>query len=623
MSSERPSLFAELRRRNVYRVALVYAGVAWGLLQLADLAFPRLGLPDWTITLVLAISAVGFPIAVVCAWAFDLTSEGLKRTPSPGSEDAQPTSPLRVVEFVVIAGLVAAVGYLYATRLTPGAASTPGRESAPPAAVKITGPEAKFALPAGPPSIAVLPFVNMSQDSDNQYFSDGISEELLDALAKLGRLHVAARTSSFSFRDSNEDIRTIGQQLGVGTLLEGSVRKSGNRVRITAQLINAANGFHLWSETYDRELTDIFAVQDEIARSIVAALRVPLGLSPEAALVDTGTSNVEAYNAYLRGLHYFKLIGPETYEKTIQYMKRAIALDPTFARPHGTLASAYSIAALWLPRQQAFPLAKASFERALELDPTLGIALLTKAQYVTLTEWDWLAARGYFTRALEDESATSIGAISYATLHLIPLGSLEEAHAILAEAEALDPVDPRIKIVKASLALFSGDVDGAISQYELTLDLDAENIQAAAALCSARVGRGDISGAVALLSDWEARLGFVHPWLMACRAYLELAQGRIEDAVQTYSQMSATASTRPGAAFFAGDVALRLGRIDEAIDWYEKSLEEGEIGIMMTRIRHARETELNAHPRYQALLARMRLDDASLAAFRTAPSASI
>ena len=317
MSRETRSWLAELQRRKVYRSAAVYAGIAWAVLQIADLVFPRLGLPDWTVTLALAIAGIGFPLTILFAWHFDVTPEGIRRTPGREAAAGTRRSPFRVFEFLLILGLVFAVGYLYFDRIWPDQADLQASPSV-------------FA--EGPRSIAVLPFVNMSQDADNEYFSDGVAEQILDSLARIEKLRVAARTSSFSFKGRNDDIREIGAKLGVATILEGSVRKSGDRLRITAQLVNTANGYHLWSDTYDRELTDIFAVQDEIARSIAAALKVPLGLPPDTRIIQPGTADTVAYNDYLRGLYFFKMIGPETFQRTIEFMQRAIARDPEVER---------------------------------------------------------------------------------------------------------------------------------------------------------------------------------------------------------------------------------------------------------------------------------------------------
>ncbi len=253
----------ELRRRRVFRVGIAYLIAGWVVVQVADVVFDAAQLPVWTKTFVLIVIALGFPIALVLAWAFDLTPHGIERTSAATG-----------------AG-------------TADDAAAPVRAAVPASPLRASA--------NGTRSIAVLPCANMSADPENDYFSDGMAEELLNALTRIRGLHVAARTSCFAFKNRNEDVRTITQQLDVGTVLEGSVRKSGSRLRITAQLIDARNGYHLWSETYDREMVDIFEIQEDISRSIVGALEVKLAHGNERPVIERRTDDLQAYNLYLKG----------------------------------------------------------------------------------------------------------------------------------------------------------------------------------------------------------------------------------------------------------------------------------------------------------------------------------
>ena len=258
------SFIAELKRRNVFRVAVAYGIVAWLLIEVAHTAFPTLQLPDWAPTLVTVLVIMGFPVALVIAWAFELTPEGIKRETAVDSADSITHQTGRKLDFIIIGVLAVAVVYFAVDKFVLETEPEPVAE----------GTEQ---VPAAEPvarerSIAVLPFVNMSSDPEQEYFSDGLSEEILNLLAKIPELKVIGRTSSFAFKGQNQDLRGIGQALGVNTVLEGSVRKSGERVRITAQLIDVSDGAHIWSESYDRTLTDIFAVQDNVAASIIDAL---------------------------------------------------------------------------------------------------------------------------------------------------------------------------------------------------------------------------------------------------------------------------------------------------------------------------------------------------------------
>lgn len=358
-------VFQELRRRNIFRVAVAYAALSWVILQVAGLIAPALGLPDWSFSLVLFILVIGFPLALIFSWAFELTPEGLKRTADIHPEHSVTPHTGRKLDFVIIGVLSAALLLLVIDRLF------------------MPRPDEQGALPNGPgvitagswSSIAVMPFVNMSSDPDQEYFSDGISEELLNVLSKAEGLRVAARTSSFSFKGTNTAITEIGNLLNVETVLEGSVRKSGTKLRITAQLIDVATGYHIWSETYDREIRDIFAIQDEIARSIASAMSTHLtGLDETAE--PKHQPDLEAYNYYLAGRRLIDQRTPESIGKAVGLLDQATTADPLFAAAYSSKAEA-----LWFSnRYRGLPVAEAKsqvlelIDKALELDPDMAEA---------------------------------------------------------------------------------------------------------------------------------------------------------------------------------------------------------------------------------------------------------
>ena len=307
-------LISELRRRNVLRMAVLYAIAAWVIMQVAEVVIGLANLPDWIGPTILGLLAVGFPIALIFSWFYALTPEGISLEKDVDSAESITHVTGRRLDFIVISLLCAGL-ILFAYD--------------------------KWWI--GPPpekSIAVLPFQNMSADPEQEYFSDGISEELLNVLSKLPGLRVVARTSSFQFKGENRDIIDIGRQLNAAFVLEGSVRKAGPHVRITTQLINASNGFHLWSETYDRELENIFAVQDEISAAIVGALKEHLGLQVEATPRVIAAANTEAHEAYLRGRYLVVQRTRATIEGAIREFEKAIALDPEYALAHAELAIA-------------------------------------------------------------------------------------------------------------------------------------------------------------------------------------------------------------------------------------------------------------------------------------------
>ena len=326
------SFFNELKRRNVFRVAAAYVIVGWLIMQAGEVMGPALRLPDWINSALAFFLILGFPLAMFFAWAFELTPEGIKKDKGVDQDQPIANGAGGILNRTIIIALVLALGFFVYDKfvLDPerdaelvqatqtAAAQT---EDSASASIEDTNPDEK--------SIAVLPFINMSSDPEQEYFSDGITEEVLNLLAKTPELKVTSRSSVFSLKGQPIDIPTVAAKLGVAHILEGSVRKAGNRVRITAQLIEAGSDVHMWSETYDRELDDIFAIQDEIAQEVVKALHIQLlGDAPTAT-----STNVEAYQLYLRGNHFATLDTRESLESSIAAYREAIALDANFAPP--------------------------------------------------------------------------------------------------------------------------------------------------------------------------------------------------------------------------------------------------------------------------------------------------
>ena len=371
------SIFRELKRRNVIKVAIAYAIVAWLSIEVTATTFPMLRLPDWTATFVTVLLMIGFPVALIFAWAFEITPEGIKREKDVDRSQSITHLTGRNIDYLIIAALVLALGFFAFDKFVLDPSRDADLVQAAAEALTKQVAEIGDAETAGK-SIAVLAFTDLSPQGDQEYFSDGISEELLNVLAKIPGLRVAARTSSFQFKGQNRDAIDIGQRLNVALVLEGSVRKAGVQIRITAQLIDASNGFHLWSETYDRELVNIFAVQDEISAAIVNALKEHLGLEVEAAPRVIAAANTEAHEAYLRGRYLVVQRTRATLEGAVREFEKAIALDPDYALGHAELA----IAILLLTREQygaltiteAIARAAPHAQRAIALDPTLAEA---------------------------------------------------------------------------------------------------------------------------------------------------------------------------------------------------------------------------------------------------------
>ena len=361
------SFFTELKRRNVFKVAVAYLVVAWLIIQVVNAVVVPLGLPAWTAAFFIVIVAAGLPIALLLSWAYEITPDGVKPSDKVDEPRSITSKTGRTIDRIIIVALLLALTYFVMDKqgyFTPTIIETPLSH-------------------AGEHSIAVLPFVNMSDDASNEYFSDGISEEILNVLVRVEGLAVASRTSSFLTKGQGLDVLQISEKLGVAHVLEGSVRKHGNRVRITAQLIDARHDIHLWSETYDRELTDIFAIQDEIANAIVVALREALGDDDlKSVSVGVATENMDAYEMYLEGRALFLARDQLGLRHSIELFTAATERDPDFAQAWAGLAAVLTVVIGYdtpegyeeFTTEQAYENTMAAAEKAIALDPTLSIA---------------------------------------------------------------------------------------------------------------------------------------------------------------------------------------------------------------------------------------------------------
>src|SRR5438477_239779 len=329
--SEKPSFFAELKRRNVYKVAVAYAIAGWLLIQIATQVFPFLEIPNWVVRAVIALVGIGFPIALVIAWAFEATPEGIKRTEVADAMPVSSRGRKHAWIYVAVIGAACSIGLFFIGRRTASFQSgwLPYDQSA-------TG---EGSLPAK--SIAVLPFDNLSRDPDNAFFTEGVQDEILTRLAKVSDLKVIARTSTQHFKSAPENLADIARQLGVANILEGSVQKVGDQVRVNVQLINAMTNAHLWADIYDRKLTDIFAVESDIAKSIADTLRAKLSSSAEHVLASRPTENPEAHELYLRGRYFWNRRTGANLQKAADYLRQAIGKDPAYSLAYSALADCH------------------------------------------------------------------------------------------------------------------------------------------------------------------------------------------------------------------------------------------------------------------------------------------
>lgn len=455
------NFFSELKRRNVYKVAVAYAVVAWLLVQITTQVFPFLEIPNWVVRLVIALVVIGFPIALIIAWAFEATPEGIKRTEDVDSIAASRAPKKHAWIYVVVIGAAISVALFFLGRYS-------GRTSTSSTSTKASIAQEK--------SIAVLPFVNMSSDKEQEYFSDGLSEELLNQLAQIPQLRVIARTSSFSFKGKEVDVATIAKALNVASVLEGSVRKSGNTVRVTAQLIRASDSSHLWSQTYDRDRTDIFKVQDEIAGDVVAALKVKLLPSQELPKAQR-TTDPEAYQQYLQGRYYLNRFSIADLDKARVFLERACQLDPKFPLAWAALSQAWGLQTGWsdkLTRAEfATDLAHAreTAERALQLDPDLPEALTARFTIQFLYDFDWKGAAETIRRAQALAPSDPLVLISAAQSAAI-FGDYGHAVNLARQAVALDPVNAQVRSYLANALLQARQPAEARREFERVTELN-------------------------------------------------------------------------------------------------------------------------------------------------------
>ncbi len=457
------SLWRELRRRNVFKVGVAYLVLGWLVVQITDTIAPALGLPAWTLTLVVWLGAVGLPFALLFAWAFELTPDGVKRT-----DDVEPSQSITrttgiKLNFVIIGLLVAVIAALLAERFW--FRDIAGEEDVP----AVANDAARY------DSIAVLPFANLSEDPANEHFGDGLAEELLNLLAGVDDLKVAARTSTFYFKDKNPTIEEVAEALGVDTIVEGSVRRSGDTIRVVVQLISAQDGSHLWAQRYDRSLDDLFAVQDDIAGEIVAALMPELGIEALPSLADAASK-----------------ISPEMFEQ-FMLARRAFyteSVDRAWAARDGFLAvtkaaPAFAPGWAWLarsvislenlremPESESRPIAREAIDTALALEPDNALALLAEGE-AALADGDWEGAVGHLDRALEDDpnNVDVLVALEHALFHL---DRFDEAIAALEKARTIDPLHPDVLWELAHKLNLKGEVEEAFSALSALYRVDAE-----------------------------------------------------------------------------------------------------------------------------------------------------
>src|SRR5437763_5695908 len=584
------SFFAELKRRNVYKVAVAYIIAGWAVSQGIAQVFPVFDVPNWVIRLIVLLIIIGLPIALVLAWMFELTPQGIMRTEAADAMPQAARPKKHVWIYVVVIGAAISIGLFFLGRYTAGnktAAATPNE------------------LPAK--SIAGLPFVDLSPAKDQEYFCDGISEEILDALAKVEGLRVVARTSSFSFKAKNADVAEIAQKLNVQNILEGSLRREGNRIRITAQLVNAHDGFHIWSDTFERELGGVFAVQDEITRSIVDALKIKFAVT----LPPRTGQNTEAYDLYLQGLYLSNKSDEENLRKSLNLFQRALDKDPTLSRAWVGIAKAWFwLADAYVKPLEAYQEVESAAAKALELNENDADAHAYLSEAKRVLHWDWKTAERELQRAVEIDPNSAMAHLLFAH-HRLCSGDLAGGQIELDEAKRLDPLSPLISDHQAVLFLYSDRLDGAVAAAKRTLTIDPNYNYLEPTLARVYREQGKLEDALALYL--KAQQGTHEPNAGLAIAYARL--GRITEAQRMLQQLIDKANRGYVAGEQIACVFVALDNHDKAFRWLNRAVDEHS-GNVITIHRELR--PLYSDSRFPLLLRRMGIDPTKVVGRQTA-----
>ena len=559
--SDKISFFTELRRRNVYKVAVAYAVVSWLLIQAASILFPTFEAPPWVMKVFVAVLVLGFPIALIFSWAFEITPEGIKRESEVEPNKSMSTHTGRKIVALTIGFAVVAAGLL-AFQLLRG---TSHQKSAN---------QPRDARDMSEKGIAVLPLVNTSGDPGNDYFSDGLSEELIAVLAKIPGLKIIGRSSSFLFKGKSDDSRTIGEKLGVANLLEGSVRKQGDRVRIVAELINAADGRALWSETYDRELKDVFAVQSEIATAVTEQLKIKLLGAPAKSDAAPSNDNLAAYNALQQGTFYFALSTEEGTRKATEFYGEAIRLDPRYALAYANLSFAWrQLAATWLggaEANEAYAKARNAAQTALSLAPNLAAAHGALGFVLLTPDLDFAAAEAEFRQA-EKLAPADAGSknLSYV---FAAQGRLKEAEDMARQTLALDPLGVTRHFNLARILIAGGRYDEAEAALRKAIELQPAAARQHAYLTIIDVLRGN---AAAALQDAQLEpKGFWQDYALALAQQAQNDRATADAALQKLINEDAVSGPFQIAAVYG----LRK-EPDKMFEWLDRAYTERDSGL--------------------------------------------
>jgi len=578
------NFFAELKRRNVYKVAVAYAVVAWLLIQAASILLPTFEAPAWVMKVFVAVLVFGFPVALIFSWAFEITSEGIKLESEIEPNKSITAHTGRKIVAMTIALAVVAAG-LFVYQLVRSKSDT---SSSSPAAAAITNK-----------SIAVLPFDNLSRDPDNAYFCEGVQDEILTRLAKVADLKVISRTSTQHFKSTPDNLPQIAKQLGVMNIVEGSVQKANDQIRVNVQLINALSDAHLWADTYDRKLTDIFAVESEIAKTIAETLQARLTGSEKSSIAKTPTVNPEAYELYLRGKFFAEKRTGADLHKSIEYYNQAIAKDPNYPLAYVGLADSHLLLTAYgaISPKEAFPPAKAALKKALELDDSLAQAHASSGLLATL-ELDIHRGISELERAIQLNP-------NYATAHhwiALPLTSIGQSERGIAEGKHAIELDPLSLIINADLCwvYFNGHrYDEAEAQARKTLEMDPHFYIAHYYLGEALQFKGKLADAIAeFQKSFESNND---PFSLAMLGQAYAHQGKTDEAGKVLTRLREQAKSQYISPYAFAVVLTALGDKAHAIEELERGYEDTGFYISLIKVDPLFD-DLRGDPRFEALV---------------------
>jgi len=579
------NFFAELKRRNVYKVAVAYVVVSWLLIQAASIFFPAFDAPPWVMKIFIIVIIFGFPVALILSWAFEITPEGIKLESEiePNKSIARRTG--RKIVALTIAIAVVAAGLFVYQLVRSKSAITP-RQS-----------EAATAVPNK--SIAVLPFDNLSRDPDNAYFCEGVQDEILTRLAKVADLKVISRTSTQHFKSTPDNLPQIAKQLGVAHILEGSVQKAGDQVRVNVQLINALTDAHLWADTYDRKLTDIFAVESEIAKAIAETLQARLSGSEKTSIAKTPTVNPEAYELYLRGKFFAEKRTGADLRKSIEYYEQAIAKDPNYPLAYVGLADSHLLLSAYgaiSPKESIRP-ARAALKKALELDDSLAQAHASSGLLATL-ELDLHRAITELERAIQLNP-------NYATAHhwlALPLMGVRQFDRAIVEAKRAIELDPLSLICNSDLGWVYFNArryDEAEAQARKTLEMDSRFVVAHYYLGETFQFKGKLTDAIA---EYQKSIELNNdPFSLAMLGQAYARQGKTDEARKVLTRLTEEAKSRYVSPYALAVVLTALGDKAHAIDELERGYDEGGFYISLIKVDPLFD-DLRGDPRFEALV---------------------